>query len=877
MLQRRFVLIALLLATPGCIGASASTVVRTTTRQPEAPISFLSIVVDEDTAAADARLKRFLEQAIAKSKNEPGRRAVRFPHQAMPYGEVIRAFAERDSSKAYLARITPYAYVAAEMLGAKLEILAIYKSVATSDTLYHAYFVARKDEFVTYANWKPENGEPTLENVVTYLKRLKRSPAKFVYHDRFSTSSYFLPSLYFKTHGVFAMSHSINPELVPMEVVRLPSTSSTDLIDRVLREKEHLAAVWDGTKNKFERDRASDAQHLVFVKIPTPVPNDFLVASGVEEATKRVIIDAIKGEPGAGRSCAELSESPAYLAVSGRQARQSCAGSNERPKDDFDAWYIWDSNDNEVSDRTREALARLRNDARQQLTPVVVRVKAGNDEDTLLQEYVEATKEAVRLSGTEFVLEDHDLHRRVDMTWTLESAHDGALKLTSTLDSSFAQSAEEFPVSFVDRSDLPRRIADLVRSRLPRIRYVWPYEQKYPAVLRDLDFTPSRNVKVQRISWMDPGRNEYEEDTPFSALIEDSTNFSKLRLSDEVKFPRNPDGSFNFDPMSNVAYRVVITREPHAGPIWKAMPYSFIALFLLACIGLVVDLRRRRPEPRGLHQTYQRMVESYHRPWRKQEIEESGILWSDPKCRDEFVKELKSGDSFLEMVQGGGLDFNLGPLPIKLSVLIKLGARLIGRGPQLWDLGDGPSRLALDKLVQFLVRNRRLSPFVGFPEPSAGSPRPAWPIEWEALNDIISRHLQQLGVSDKRVDAQVSADSSMLSTVVSKHFGEVLKKATRGASFFCQTWVVRQSDGRLVCEGEMRSALMLWHEHGSAPASKVRLEVVVPGDTPAAPWPVGSPFQAWVLGKIAKWSIEHGTLVVHVKPLAILKSHDYSN
>ena len=85
------------------------------------------------------------------------------------------------------------------------------------------------------------------------------------------------------------------------------------------------------------------------------------------------------------------------------------------------------------------------------------------------------------------------------MTWTLESAHDGALKLTSTLDPrSFGQFAEPFSISFVDRNDLPQRIADLARTRLRRIRYVWPYEQKYPAVLRDLDFTPDHRVLVQR-------------------------------------------------------------------------------------------------------------------------------------------------------------------------------------------------------------------------------------------------------------------------------------------------------------------------------------------------------------------------------------------
>ena len=62
----------------------------------------------------------------------------------MPYGDVIRAFAEPDPGRGYLARITPLAYVAAEMLGAKLNILAVYQSAATNDTTYHSYFVVNK-------------------------------------------------------------------------------------------------------------------------------------------------------------------------------------------------------------------------------------------------------------------------------------------------------------------------------------------------------------------------------------------------------------------------------------------------------------------------------------------------------------------------------------------------------------------------------------------------------------------------------------------------------------------------------------------------------------------------------------------------------------
>ena len=110
--------------------------------------------------------------------------------------------------------------------------------------------------------------------------------------------------------------------------------------------------------------------------------------------------------------------------------------------------------------------------------------------------------------------------------------------------------------------------------------------------------------------------------------------------------------------MSNVAYRVIITREPHASWIWVTLPYCFIGLFVLACAGFAVDLRRRQPPPKGLHQTYQRMVETYHRPWREKEIEEGEILWSDPKSTDEFVKELKTKGSFLDLIRSGGVDYN---------------------------------------------------------------------------------------------------------------------------------------------------------------------------------------------------------------------------
>jgi ABC-type phosphate/phosphonate transport system substrate-binding protein len=886
--RRWKVLLLLLLSSTasGCTTSSASS-------QDQAPatgeVSFLSIIVDKETAAADTRLKRFLERAIANGSQDANpQQVVRLRHKTMPYSDVIREFAERKTSGGYLARITPYAYVAAEMLGAKLDILATYKSVATRRTTYQSYFVIRKDQLAAHSDWKADRRAATLEDIKTFLERHDKVPARFIYHDRFSTSSYFLPSLYFKAHDIFAMRDSINPNLISIDVQRVRSTSSTELVYRVWRKQAELAAVWDGTKQKFhesveDAERRGIGNDVLFIPIPIAVPNDFLVASGVDDDIKKHIVAAIKMDPGAGRLCSILEDGPVLRADAARQPRPPCStlGKDDQPTDDFDAWYVWDSNDSEVSDTAREALARLRQDARQRPTPVVVKVEGRS----VSQPYVEAAKEAVRLSGTEFVLEDRDLHKRVDMTWTLASAHDGALTLTSTLDSSFGESAEQFSISFVDRNDLPQRIADLVRSRFRRIRYIWPYEQKYPAVLRDLDFTPDDRVLVQKISWLDPKRNEYEEDTPFLASVENNTDFSKLQLSDENKFPKNDDGSFNFDPLSNVAYRVVIARQPQAGLIWTVLPYCFIGLFALACIGLVVDLRRRRPLPRGLHQTYDRMVEAYHRPWRGREIDEGAIVWCDPKYLDDFVKELKTAGSFLDLVQAGGLDFNLGPLPLRFSVLMKLGSRLISRRPQLssglFGTGDAGNVAALDALIGFLVRRRRLSVFIGLPESSEHGPqRPAWPIEWEALNDIASRHFRDLGICDKRVDANFgtglsAAGHSALSAVVSNHFRGVVKRATREASLFLQTWDVREPGAadRLVYEGELRSALLLRDDNGAVQAGKVRLEVHLPPEAVLSRSSAESTLRAWVFGKILNWSVEHGTLSVRVRPIAVLKDN----
>jgi len=162
---------------------------------------------------------------------------------------------------------------------------------------------------------------------------------------------------------------------------------------------------------------------------------------------------------------------------------------------------------------------------------------------------------------------------------------------------------------------------------------------------------------------------------------------------------------------------------------------------------------------------------------------------------------------------------------------------------------------------------------------SANATRPpASPIEWEALNDIASRHFQQLGICDKRVDANLGSQHSVLSGVVSNHFRSVIKKATHDASLFRQTWTVREpgTTARLAYERELSTALILRNQNGSAPASRVQVEVNLP---PGAVLSGASetPLRAWVFGKILNWSVEHGIVSLQVKPMAILRDYAHQH
>jgi ABC-type phosphate/phosphonate transport system substrate-binding protein len=919
-------------------------------------VAFLSVIPDKETEDADKRLKQFLEvsiQATVQSNREASKTAfgdepVRISSQPKQYEEIIRAFAERRDQK-LIARITPYAYVAAEMLGAKFDILAVYRSEATQSTTYQSWFVVRRAElarqmceaadaeaallndiratnaptsvvesprekndvrdrvvdlcrnrtgkepkhlrdfspvgvhdYSTSVQRQREQRqrkinaqlerlididgeqEPTLKELDDYLRWRADAgtPASFVFHDRFSTSSFFLPSLYFKSVGVFDRNQTTNVEGTAIEARQFVSGSSSALVNEVAEGRADLAAVWDGTKVKFMNaalgTSRSDANlKVAFVPIiPKILPNDLLVASGIAPWVRNAITNALASDPTAGRDKLEQ-----------RHHVQT---------DDFLAWHVWDNTEvGDVTDAAREALAKLRQEARQPPSPVVVRVTGDVSIDP---KYINAAKEAVRLSGTEFVLEAKDLHRQVDMIWTLSSLHDGALNLTCTLagenelDGPFSAAANTLPISFVDDTDLPQRIADLARSRLMRIRYVWPYEERFPAVLRDLDFTPDRDVLVQKVSWIDQTHNAYTPGTPFHARIDNPRDFDKFRLSDDIRFARNNDGGFNFNPMGNESYRVVIARQARPGIILAVLPAGFVVMFAAALVGLLVDARRKDPPPAGLAQSYRQRVSAYHSWWRDHDLQDREILWFDGKAFTEFIREAKLG-GVSQLVRTGGFDFSLAGLPIRLWVVTQLLARMFNQqarlAGELIDASEASSVAALQRAVQYLLHGARLAPFVGFPErfdDATPSAETAHPLEWVALSDVASRRFAELGISGG--DVVLDAKNESLSMVVSNHFRGVITRGMREAVLFRQTWNVNDDGTALSFETALHTPLKIGH--GAQAVAAARIEVVLGGA--GSQLAERTPVSAWVFGKINDTPTEGDVLVLRIKPLAVLAS-----
>ncbi len=384
------------------------------TRAAAENIAFVTVALDDETRAADKTLRNYLHDKTH----------LQFDPIEMEYAAAIQRLAGwKRGSQPYVARMTPYAYVAAEMLGASFEILGTYNSKATGVTTYHSYFVVNKKHF--------SRPNPGLGDLLAFLRTRQ---ATFIYHDRFSTSSYFLPALYFRSQRVFTTSEATDSSegITSIQVTKHAGTSS-DLVAQVASGNADLAAVWDGTKQKV-RDARLDGQ-VYFIQLPDPIPNDLLVSSRwIDPADANQLREAIRS--------------------------MNRTGSGEINTGDYRWWEEF-----KKADASRLALANLRRIAAQHPAPVTVQVEsapAGRN-STSLNDYVEAAQQAVRLSGSEFVLYDEDAYVHKDVTWTLALIHDGAVDLKVAIAGSEI-APQQFQVSFTDHvrpDEADRRVDSL--------------------------------------------------------------------------------------------------------------------------------------------------------------------------------------------------------------------------------------------------------------------------------------------------------------------------------------------------------------------------------------------------------------------------------
>lgn len=528
---------------------------------------FIGVAIDDDTTAADDKLLSYLAETEDLRFREGDRQ-----HS---YEEVINALRgltgqghvlEPESRNRFVARATPYVLVAAQMLGAQLEVLATYTNHQDATT-YRSNFVVNRERF------QERYGEPTKDSLLRYLKEAE-TPASFVYHDRFSTSSFFLPSLFFRRNSIFSTTEPMGGDQTAIESVQLPAAvvagssaepkkpGSTDLVKAVARGDYDLAAVWDGTRRKFEEGGSLHelGDKVMFFELDVELPNDLLVAPASLDPRK---LDRLRH------------------AISQMREREIDLG-------DFASWTGIQSDRGRIAGT---ALATLRIDAQDQLSsPAVVRISAGPGTENL----VGAVENAVRRMGNDYTLYDPAFHRKHDVLWTLERLHDdqvvSAIELISKIEHSDIEE-QPIPISFDSPRSLTERIVDVARKRLHRIAYVWPYLQDSPTVIHDFDLIPEDEVRVRPIRRGDLRRNDYKllgrEER--RVAFERADDF-RLQL-DSKEFESTVRAGLAFDPLSNVVYRVVLPRPKVDRTLFRTLTGGLVGLFVLAAVGLLWDLR----------------------------------------------------------------------------------------------------------------------------------------------------------------------------------------------------------------------------------------------------------------------------------------------
>jgi hypothetical protein len=521
------------------------------------PARFVTVDQGADELKADESLARGL-----------GTQLIGSPERQL-YEAVIDALLEDSRSDApqartggVVARVTPYAFVVAEMRGAKVELLATCVSRSTGTTITNAFIVVPQSSF-------PGPTPPTLEQVLDHLKALSATDrsARFIYHNKYSTSSYFLPSLLFRARRVFGHDTSNPPGVTTIAVERTEKASSSDLIKAVATQggdRETIASVWNGPMSGFAEETgqyyAQYGKQVRFVRLPDDLPCDLLVATRkVDRRTKDAISAKLK-QPAIGRGV---------------------------PGSDVDTWVPWSTAE---AEEARRALSDLRRQAAASTLPVVVDVLS-DPASPVNDDLLDAARLAIRLAGSELVDRSQyfDYYKQSDIKWELARTHDGAVRLTVRYENFRLDGAEvtqQFDVSFQEPADFTRRLVSLAHSRLHKIRNVWLYNDIVPTVLRDVDFDVARRVPFQEIQWDDPQRNDYRLDKSRVASVDKDATF-EIQLAATADFPRRPDNtSLNFEPMRRQAFRVLLMRVTPERTLFRALTVVFVMLLVLGAAAL---------------------------------------------------------------------------------------------------------------------------------------------------------------------------------------------------------------------------------------------------------------------------------------------------
>ncbi|HLG58291.1 MAG TPA: PhnD/SsuA/transferrin family substrate-binding protein [Vicinamibacterales bacterium] len=781
--------------------------------EPDKPIAFLSVALDRDYANADAKLRDYLGTAV--------KRPLESPNPFGTYSDLIQALIAR--TEPYLARMTPYSYVAAEMLGARFDVLGTYDSRATGSTTYESYFV------VNAAKYKARNLPQTPAGLHEYLKAARPDgPARFIYHDKFSTSSYLLPALWLRSNHAFAATQ-VSGEMTAIEVTKNAS-SSTELVQKVARDEADLAAVWSGAKVKFEPggDMYGDYHDKVlFIQLPTPLPNDLLVSSGLDQRTRSQITAALERMP----------------------ARGIDAG-------DFLQWRPI-----HTAPAALDALASLRILSAAPPAPVVVSITT---KGAGAEPYLEDARQAVRLSGTELVLFVHGFHKQPDVRWTLERIHDGAIVLDSRIEGDNLDGlTQHFQLSFTSApGDLTRRIVALIHSRMHRLRYIWPYQDDVPTVVRDVDFTvpEGTQLKLQRITWIDPKRNYFSQGRPFDAEVD---------KADPFKFTFRPQASLaDFsNPLSNVAYRVILERRTDESTMSKALTVSFLGLLVLMSVGAGYDIWRRTrvmplPQRRTLRDVCTMLAARHHGLWRGRTLNDADLLWCERSRIEELIQELKGKG--LVSAQMGGITqlmygFKIGATIPGLSSLLSGGLDI---GKQVV-LEINPERVGntvrLDALLDILLRKGQMSTFVGRP------------LEWDALNDLVRGIIP--GSDVRSGESIVRAEDETVIDIGSRHFNQVLDEGLKEMSFFRGTWSVTREE-RHLAQQQITLEGPLWIGERGRRVTRLLLEFNLPDEADLHLTDDPPTLDCWLVGKIVRRTYTDdgagGALALHFRTLALL-------